>query len=109
MLKIRVSLLAVGLLWAAGAHAQPKSLFYLTREPGGVRDFIAHAGKVDILVPTWYQVDQNGLVSGGPDPAVLDVAKAHHVEVMPIIAATGPGQEPFHKLLGDHAAIDAMN
>lgn len=87
---------------------QPKALFYLTRDATGVRDFLAHAGKIDILVPTWYQVDANGLVSGGPNPLVLDTAKAHHVPVMPIITATGPGQEPFHSLLGNQNAILIM-
>ena len=30
---------------------QPKSLFYLTRDPKSVRSFLAHADKIDILVP----------------------------------------------------------
>ena len=30
---------------------QPKSLFYLTRDPNSVRSFLAHADKIDILVP----------------------------------------------------------
>ena len=35
---------------------QPKSLFYLTRDPASVRSFLAHADKIDILVPAWYWV-----------------------------------------------------
>src|ERR1700724_3044396 len=49
---------------------QPKSLFYLTRDPKSVRSFLAHADKIDILVPAWYSVDSNGLVSVGPHPLV---------------------------------------
>ena len=65
-------LLLVLFLSVLTIHAQqPKSLFYLTRSPDGVRSFYAHADKIDILVPTWYEVDGDGLVSGGPDPAVL--------------------------------------
>ena len=55
---------------------QPKSLFYLTRDPKSVRSFLAHADKIDILVPTWYTVDASGLVSGGPNPLVLETARA---------------------------------
>jgi hypothetical protein len=38
---------------------QPKSLFYMTRDPNSVRSFLAHANKIDTLVPTWYSVDSN--------------------------------------------------
>ena len=64
---------------------QPKALFYLTREPKSVRSFLAHADKIDILVPTWYSVDANGLVSGGPNSLVLETARQHHVPIMPIV------------------------
>lgn len=87
---------------------QPKALLYLTRSPDGVRSFYAHADKIDILVPTWYEVDADGLVSGGPDPAVLAYAKEHHVSVMPIVASSGFKQEPFHKLITTAAAWSRM-
>jgi spore germination protein YaaH len=64
---------------------QPKSLFYLTRDPKSVRSFLAHADKIDILVPAWYSVDANGLVSGGPNPLVLETARQRHVPIMPIV------------------------
>jgi spore germination protein YaaH len=87
---------------------QPKSLFYLTRDPKSVRSFLAHADKIDILVPTWYTVDASGLVSGGPNPLVLETATEHHVPVMPIITNVGFIQEDFHKLLANAEARRQM-
>jgi len=104
-------LLPASLLFATsivfGAE-QPKSLFYMTRDPNSVRDFLAHEDKIDLLVPTWYSVDANGLVSGGPNPEVLAAAKEHHVPVMPIIVDGKFVQEDFHKFLGNPAAHKEM-
>jgi spore germination protein YaaH len=98
------------LLCAVAAPAQqPKSLFYMMREPKSVRSFLAHADKVDLLVPAWYTVDGNGLVSGGANPMVLDTARQHHVPVMPIVANGDFAQEEFHKLLKNPEAIANMN
>ncbi len=87
---------------------QPKSLFYLTRDPKSVRSFLAHADKIDILVPAWYSVDSNGLVSGGPNPVVVETARQHHVPIMPIVVNNGFSQEDFHKLLMNRAAYETM-
>jgi spore germination protein YaaH len=87
---------------------KPKSLFYLTGDPTSVRSFLAHADKVDILVPAWYSATSEGLVSGGPNPLVMETARQHHVPVMPIITNAGFVQAEFHKFLGDPAAIKRM-
>src|SRR5258708_16402350 len=87
---------------------QPKSLFYLTRDPKSVRSFLAHADKIDMLVPAWYSVDSNGLVSGGPNPLVLETARQHHVPIMPIVVNNGFSQEDFHKLVMNRAAYETM-
>ncbi|MGC0771622.1 MAG: glycosyl hydrolase family 18 protein [Candidatus Acidiferrum sp.] len=96
------------LLPAVGDAQQPKSLFYMTREPSSVRSFLAHADKIDILVPAWYGVDADGLVSGGPNPLVLETARRHHVPVMPIVANGDFAQEEFHKLLKNPVAKESM-
>ncbi len=71
---------------AAQKPAAPKALFYMNETPSSVNDFMQHASRIDILVPTWYQVDENGLVTGAPDQRVADAARDHHVSVMPIVA-----------------------
>lgn len=93
----------------ACAAQQPKALFYMTREAKSVRSFLAHADKIDILVPAWYSVDADGLVSGGANPLVMETAKQHHVPVMPIVVNSDFVQEEFHKLLANQKAIEAMD
>src|SRR5207245_8981635 len=93
-MKRRFFVLATIILFGLPVLAdQPKALFYLTREHKSVRSFLAHADKVDILVPTWYSVDANGLVSGGPDSLVLETARQHHVPVMPIAVTAGSSRQ----------------
>jgi spore germination protein YaaH len=70
----------------------------MTGEQASVQSFLAHANKIDILVPTWYSVDATGLVWGGPDPLVMETAQRRHVPVMPIIVNPGFNQDAFHKL-----------
>src|ERR1700683_555901 len=91
---------------AVMSTAQPKALFYMTDSPNSVKSFTEHADKIDILVPAWYSVDGNGLVSGGPNPNVLTVAADHHVPVMPIVALMV--QLDLHKLMVTPVAQQAF-
>ena len=108
-MKNAVSLLVFLVCVSIPARAQqPKSLFYMTHDPNSVRSFLAHADKIDTLVPAWYVVDGTGLVSGGPNPLVMETARQAHVPVMPIVANEGFVQEDFHKLLGNPAGYRQM-
>ena len=100
--------LIVLLLGATAAQAQPKALFYMTRNPDSVRSFMQHVSKIDIIVPTWYSVDKNGMVWGGPNPLVLTTAKEHHVPVMPIVSGMGFHTKEFHAFLHNDAARTAF-
>jgi spore germination protein YaaH len=91
----------------AGFCAPPSALFYMTDSPEAIRSLLAHADKIDLLVPTWYHADENGLVTGSPNPLVLEMAKQHHVPVMPILALFNKKQ--FHDLSLNVAAQDRMN
>jgi len=95
-----------GLAALAHAQATPVSLFYMTNDPASVRDFFAHSQKIGILVPTWYSVDADGLVTGAPIPEVLRVAHQQNLPVMPIIGSAG--KAAFHALLLDPTAQKAM-
>src|SRR5437773_3098588 len=108
-MKCRFFVLASIILFGLPVLAdQPKALFYLTRDHKSVRSFLAHADKIDILVPTWYSVDSNGLVSGVPDSLVLETARQHHVPIMPIVINGGFSQENIHKLLMNKEVYQAM-
>jgi spore germination protein YaaH len=56
-------------------------------------------------------VDGQGLVNGGPEQYVLDLARQHRLPVMPIISMSD-GRSGFHQLLHDEVAkrhmLDAM-
>jgi spore germination protein YaaH len=107
MKRISVFLFSTAILFTAIlATAQPKSLFYLTDNPNSVRSFSEHADKIDMVVPTWYWADGNGLVWGGPNAAVMKTATEHHVPVMPIVALMT--QIELHKLFTTSAARAAF-
>lgn len=89
------------------AAASPLAIFYLTNDPGGVRDFLQHSAQIGLLVPTWYQVDQNGLVTGAPNDLVLDKAHAEKLPVMPIVSLAN--KENFHQLATSATAQARMN
>lgn len=95
-------------LASSGAFAKtPTALFYMIEVQKSINSFEAHIDKVDLLVPTWFGVDQNGLVSGSPNLYVLKLAKSHRVPVMPIISAGGD-RKKFHDLLLNETAKKAM-
>src|ERR1700744_2599326 len=101
-------LLICAALCACALQGRPQSLFYLTSDPAGVASFLAHASKIDILVPTWYNVDAEGNASGAPDAQVMAAARRFHVTVMPIIVNPGFNQDDFHKLVTAPAARRKM-
>lgn len=95
-------------LASSGAFAKaPTALFYMMETQKSIDSFEAHIDKIGLLVPTWFGVDENGLVSGAPNMYVLNLARAHHLPVMPIISAGGDRRK-FHDLLGDEKAKKAM-
>ncbi|MHB1955962.1 MAG: glycosyl hydrolase family 18 protein [Sulfobacillus sp.] len=90
-------------------QAQPKTLFYMTDSGPSMQSFLTHADKIDILVPTWYSTDMHGLVWGGPNPQVMQMAREHHVAVMPIISGSAMGPEQYHQFFTDAAARRTMD
>jgi len=102
-------LLSILLILAATPNLQaaPVALFYMTSNPDSIRSFLAHSSQIDLLVPTWYQVDENGLVTGAPDPTVLKRAQDEKLPVMPIIAIFD--KKKFHVLAGNPIAQVQMN
>ncbi|MGB2635814.1 MAG: glycosyl hydrolase family 18 protein [Candidatus Acidiferrum sp.] len=87
--------------------AAPVALFYLTNSPESIRSFLAHSAQIDLLVPAWYDVDENGLVTGAPEPTVLKRAQEEKLAVMPIIALFS--KTKFHTLATNAAAQSEMN
>src|SRR5215469_12279930 len=106
MKRPQIPLATITILFAAtpiGAQ-QPKSIFYLTRDPKSVRSFLAHADKIDLLSPGWYSVDASGLLSGGPNPLIVETARQHHIPVIPLVVNGGFAQEEVHKFFANGPA-----
>jgi len=76
--------------------------------PKSMRSFVEHVDKIDLLVPTWYGVDAQGLVQGEPNPYVLQLASQKKLPVMPILSMT-QGRDGFHRLLLDVEARSARS
>ena len=98
---------ACALIFVVAAGAQPKALFYMSDGAASVHSFEANRDKIDVLVPTWYNVDGTGLVTGEPNPVVVREAKAAHIPVIPIFAMFN--KDAAHKLFGDPKAQAEMN
>jgi spore germination protein YaaH len=99
--------LAAALACSFACAKQPTALFYLMDSQKSTNSFTAHIDKIGLLVPTWYGVDAQGLVNGGPNNYVLDLAKQHRLPVMPIISMSA-GRKGFHDLLHDETAKQHM-
>ena len=106
-MKRLLLLLCVVFAAAPCLQARPVALFYLTSSPDSIRSFLAHSAQIDLLVPTWYQVDENGLVTGAPDPTVLKRAQDEKLPVMPIIALFN--KKNFHALATSPTAQAEMD
>jgi spore germination protein YaaH len=106
-LKRLAPVIALFLFATAAFCARPVALFYMTDSPDSIRSFLANSGKVGLLVPTWYQVNADGLVTGAPNAQVLGVAQRDKVPVMPILALFG--KKTFHDLAVSAEAQDRMN
>ncbi len=89
----------------APACAQ-KTEFWMSNGAASVASFMAHKDKIDVISPTWYQIDQNGFVSGEPQPVVLKAAKDAHFTIIPLFALFN--HDKLHTLVGDPKAQDAM-
>lgn len=92
---------------ATAAQGRPKTLFYLSDGRDSVRSFMDHRDKIDIISPTWYQLDPDGLVSGEPDQPVLAAAQAAKIEVFPLLAMFN--KDGLHRLVANQHAQDLMN
>jgi spore germination protein YaaH len=103
----RLMLLTITALAASSClAAEPVALFYLTNNPESIRSFLAHSPQIDLLVPTWYQVDENGLMTGGPNPTVLKRAQDEKLAVMPIVALFS--KKNFHALASNGDAQTSL-
>ncbi len=114
MLHARRSALAATLLLATGMAtpaileaqkpARAETLFYLTDSDNGFASFRDHIDAISVVGPQAFSVDSDGVVWGEVDPRVLDLARQHHVKVMPLVVNPHFDQAQIHALLNNPEA-----
>lgn len=87
----------------AGAQA-PERLFYYTDTEDSYNSFIQNISKIDVLAPSAYGVDEQGIVWGDVDPKVIEAARRANVKVMPLLVNRPFDKDLLHKLLTSPAA-----
>ncbi len=96
------------------SHAQTQSpkkmerLFYYGDRESAYKSLEEHIDEITIVAPIAYNVDANGVVWGEVDPRVIELARKHDVEVMPLIHNRAFNQKLLHRLLKDPVAVDRM-
>ena len=92
---------AAGLLFAAQpAGAQPlEALWYTRNGAPSTAVFMAHADRISIVSPQVFAFDAEGGIHGALDSAVVRVAHARNVKLVPLVMNPGFDQTMMHRLL----------
>jgi spore germination protein YaaH len=107
---VRGLLPAVALIFStaprvAAAQAQFERLFYYVDREDSYRSLVNHIDEITVVAPQVYVVDSLGIMWGALDKRVLDLAKAHHVKVMPLFTNEGFNGPALRRLLSDTVAM----
>jgi hypothetical protein len=107
---VRGLLPAVALIFStaprvAAAQAQFERLFYYVDREDSYRSLVNHIDEITVVAPQVYVVDSLGIMRGALDKRVLDLAKAHHVKVMPLFTNEGFNGPALRRLLSDTVAM----
>jgi len=104
--RLAVVLLALcaGGTAAAGAQTRPERIFYYVDREDSYNSFLAHVRQIDVLAPSSYGVDEQGIVWGDVDPKVIETAQRNNVKVMPLLVNRPFNKDLLHQLLSSSAA-----
>jgi spore germination protein YaaH len=105
MRRTTATTLAALILAAAPAAGQDgERLFYYVDNEAAWGSLVANIERIDIVAPSAYYVEEDGVVWGDVDRRVLDLARTHGVKVIPLLVNRGFDQQKLHALLVDDAA-----
>ena len=99
MIKVLASLF---LLIASSFAAQKPALttvMYLQNRPVSIASFAQNWKNVSIIAPQCFTMDAQGFIGGEVPPQVLEIARQHHVAVMPLVTQQGFNQPMMHTVL----------
>jgi spore germination protein YaaH len=75
------------------------TLMYLVNRPAAIESFRAHAGRISIVAPQTFSMDDQGFVAGEVPPEVMRIAKEKSVAVTPLVVNRGFKQPLMHTVL----------
>jgi spore germination protein YaaH len=99
-----VAALAAVLRPAPTEAQEVERLFYYVDRETSYESFVANADRIDILAPSSYNIDEDGVVYGQVDPMVLQLAREHGVRVMPLLVNRGFNQADLTTFLESEEA-----
>lgn len=79
-------------------------LFYYVDNEDAWASLTANIARIDVVAPSAYLVEEDGVVWGDVDPRVVRLAREHGVKVIPLLVNRGFDQAKLHTLLADDAA-----
>jgi spore germination protein YaaH len=86
------------------AAQRGERLFYYVDREDSYNSLVEHISRIDVLAPSAFFVDEDGVVYGDVDARVLALARQHRVDVMPLLVNRGFDQEKLSALLADDDA-----
>src|SRR5260221_2988994 len=79
-------------------------LFYYVDREDSYRSFVKNIDQITVVAPQVYVVDSLGIMWGSLDKRVVELAKAHHVKVMPLFTNESFNGPALRRLLSDSVA-----
>lgn len=103
--RLIVVLLALVAGRTAVSQAQNlERVFYYVDREDAYESLVRHASQITVLSPSAYGVDEQGMVWGDVDPAVLEIARRNNIKVMPLLVNRPFNKDLLHQLLSSPAA-----
>jgi spore germination protein YaaH len=94
----------LALLPATASAQEVERLFYYVDRESSWDRFVANVDRIDVLAPSAYNIDEDGVVYGQLDPVVLELARENGVRVMPLLVNRGFDQSDLTTFLEDEDA-----
>ena len=105
MLRTVLALTTATAFFVADTAAQDaERLFYYVDNDDAYASLVANIDRIDIVAPAAYYVEEDGVVWGDVDARVIELAREHGAQVVPLLVNRGFDQAELHALLVDDAA-----
>ncbi len=82
----------------AGAQ-RGEGLWYARNTDESVRSFVEHADRISVVAPQVFAMDSAGVIRGSIDPRIVAAARAHGVQLVPLVMNPGFSLEVLHRII----------